>query len=388
MPGRVDAGEMRLALRQPRNNTRRNAMRLFWVVVTLAVGAQAAVQPVSFKMASDTSPRTVSLATADFNGDGKMDLVIASADYMGIFIRLGNGDGSFQQAIGYRVQTYPASIVVGDFNADGKPDLAVADYGSPPGFLGQSISILLGNGDGTFRPAVNYSVALGPQFIAVGDFRGNGKLDLVVTVGLFDSISVLPGNGDGTFQPQTSFAAGLDPSCVVIGDFNGDGKLDLAVANAYAYAGTISILLGNGDGTFQPPVAIAAGSNPFAIAVGDFNRDGKLDLAVASSVFGSGTVILLGNGDGTFRAGATYADVGGNSIIAADFNGDGNLDLVVGAVTMLLGRGDGTFKPQVVMANNRVNSAAVGDFNGDSKPDLVLPESIFGDMFVLTNTTP
>jgi hypothetical protein len=189
-----------------------------------------------------------------------------------------------------------------------------------------TVSVLLGNGDGTFRTAVTYNVGTTPTGVVVGDFAGNGKLDIAVTNQGSDTVSVLMGNGDGTFQTAVNYAAGSGPSALAVGDFNHDGKLDLAVTDLNS--GRVSILLGNGDGTFQPAVWYAGGLTPDAIAVGDFSGDGKLDLAVASQ--GGGVNVLLGIGDGTFQTASNYiAGSRSVSVAVGDFSLDGKPDLVV-----------------------------------------------------------
>jgi predicted NUDIX family NTP pyrophosphohydrolase len=177
-----------------------------------------------------------SVAVGDFNGDGKPDLAVANEESNNLSVLLGNGDGTFQTAVNYSVGLQPWSVAVGDFNLDGKPDLAVANEGS------SNVSVLLGNGEGTFQAAVNYGAGSGPWSVAVGDFNGDGKLDLAVADTVSNSVSVLLGNGDGTFQAGVNYVAGMGPNSVAVGDFNGDGKLDLAVANAYG--GGVSVLLG------------------------------------------------------------------------------------------------------------------------------------------------
>jgi hypothetical protein len=172
---------------------------------------------------------------------------------------------------------------VGDFNRDGKLDLAVAKGGS------NGVSILLGNGDGTFQSAVNYNAGINTSSVAVGDFNKDGKLDLVAANRSSNAVSILLGDGDGTFQPAVNYSVN-NPQSVAVGDFNGDGKFDLAVANSAGNA--VSVLLGDGDGTFQPAVNYSAGSNPLWVAVGDFNGDGKLDLAVANSASNNVSVLL------------------------------------------------------------------------------------------------
>jgi hypothetical protein len=271
--------------------------------------------------------------------------------------------------------TDPVSIAVGDFNGDGKLDLAVANKGS------NNLKILLGNGDSTFTPT-SASPAAGatPYGLVVGDFNGDGKLDLAVANPGSNSVTILLGNGDGTFTPPSaSPAAGTTPHELAVGDFNGDGKLDLAVANSGS--NTVTILLGNGDGTFTPSAASpATGSLPFGIAVGDFNGDGKLDLAVTNQT-DSTVTLLLGNGDGTFTPAATSPATGSSpsGIAVGDFNGDGKLDLAVvnsgsNTVTILLGNGDGTFTPSAASpaTGSLPFGIAVGDFNGDGKLDLAV----------------
>ncbi len=321
-------------------------------------------------------------ATGDFNGDGKLDLIVANFSSNDISVLLGNGDGTFQAAVNYRAGSGPRSIGVGDFNGDGKLDLAVVNTNS------KNVSILLGNGDGTFQPAVNYVAGSGGQSVAIGDLNGDGKLDLVVANNQSNNVSVLLGNGDGTFQAALSYPAGSGASSVAVGDFNGDGNLDLAATNF----GTdnVSILLGNGDGTFQPAVNYAAGGGCQSMAVGDFNGDGKLDLAVAN-IATNDVSVLLGNGDGTFQSAMNIA-VGAQpeSLVEGDFNGDGILDLAVdnagtGGVSILLGIGDGTFQPAVVHYDTGTVSQSItaGDFNRDGRLDVAVANGASATVSVL-----
>jgi hypothetical protein len=273
----------------------------------------------------------------------------------------------------YTLASAPSSVAVGDFDGDGKLDLAVVEDNG-------SVSILLGNGEGTFQASGNYAVGLSPHGVIVGDFNGDGKLDLAVMNSKSNTVSILLGNGNGTFQTQVAYPAGTSPVTGATADFNGDGKLDLAIANENGR--TISILLGNGDGTFQAPVAhafAASGHSHSASSViaADFNEDGNMDLAVTDSLTVPGTVsILLGKGDGTFHPAVDYPTAAkALSVTAGDFNGDGKLDLAVSAsagfVSVLLGKGDGTFEPHVDYATGAYpSSIAVGDFNGDGKLDL------------------
>ena len=278
---------------------------------------------------------------------------------------------------GFDAGSGPQSVAVGDFNGDGKPDLAVVNSYS------NNVSILLGNGDGTFQIHVDYPTGAQPGSVAIGDFNGDGKLDLAVVNSYSNNVSVLLGNGNGTFQPAVSYGtgSGTGPAFVAVGDFNRDGKLDLAVANSNSTY--VSVLLGNGDGTFQTAVNYDVGGAPTSIAVGDFNHDGKLDLAVAVPVPGPSTYVsmLLGNGDGTFQTAVNYnAPYAPDAVAVGDFNGDGNLDLVVGNrssnISVFLGNGDGTFRTAVnYSAGYNPSSVAVGDFNNDGTLDLAVANS-------------
>lgn len=326
------------------------------------------------------------IVEADFNGDGKPDLAVTNAGSNTVSILLGKGDGTFQPRVDYATGREPGAIAVGDFNKDGKLDLAVANVSCPINggtcSLG-SISILLGNGDGTFQPQKTLSVNYVPQSIAVGDFNGDGVLDLAVgqnepTGGV---ITIFLGNGDGTFKPGIDYPAGPmhsgAPPSLVTGDFNGDGKLDLASSSGYG-GSEISILLGNGDGTFKSPVQYSTGSQPQTIVAGDFNGDGKLDLAAADNAPGANAVsVLLGNGNGIFQSQVEYgAGVDPYGVTAADVLGDDKLDLVTAnlaanTISILKGNGDGTFQANLDFpVGVSPRSVVAADFNGDGRVDL------------------
>ena len=329
-----------------------------------------------------------SVAVGDFNRDGKLDLAVANEGRNNISILLGKGDGTFQAAVNYGLGSgtpEPAAVAVGDFNGDGKLDLAVANAGT------SNVTVLLGNGDGTFQAPVDYAAGSGFS-VAVGDFNGDGKLDLAVANVASNNISVLLGNGDGTFQNAVHYSAGATPFWVAVGDFNRDGKLDLVVANDGG--NNVSVLLGNGDGTFQAAVNYSTGSGPTSVAVGDFNGDGKLDLAVANNA-SNNISVLLGNGDGTFRPAINYgAGSGSRTVAVGDFNGDGKLDLVVAnnavnggtpSVSVLLGNGDGTFQTAVdYTAGVEPEWVALGDFNRDGKLDIAIADYSSSTVFVLS----
>jgi hypothetical protein len=308
-----------------------------------------------------------SLTHGDVNGDGKIDLVSANLYSNSVSVLLGNGDGAFQGQRTFATRNSPRFVAVGDVNADGKADLAVANESS------NSVSVLLGNGDGTFQAQRTYAAGALPQSVAIGDVNGDGPPDLVVAANTSGSVGVLLGNGNGTFQAQKTFAAGV-PSGVTLGDVNGDGHPDIVATD---YNGdSVSVLLGIGDGTFEPRRIFATRSSPRAVVVADLNGDGQLDI-VANTNSG-GVSVLLGNGDGSFQAQKTFATGGSfsSSVALGDFNGDGKLDIArpaiqVGFTSVLLGNGDGTFQGRQTFATgNQPNSVTVADLNGDGRPDL------------------
>jgi sugar lactone lactonase YvrE len=322
-----------------------------------------------------------SIAVGDFNGDGIPDMAVAIDSYTGsVTILLGKGDGTFTAtATSLSTGSDPRQIAAVDFNGDGILDLATAD------FYGNSITILLGNGDGTFKaPATITSVGQSPQFLVVADFNGDGIPDLAVT-NQASKLIILLGNGDGTFTPTaTSPATGTYGSLpVAVGDFNDDGIPDLALANG----SSLMILLGNGDGTFKSAkLSSVLGNVPNGIAIGDFNRDGILDLAVTDDGYTGTVTILLGKGDGTFTPAANSPLSAGfypQSVAVGDFNGDGipdlavGNDIAVGTVRIFVGNGDGTFivpPSSPVLVGRQPVSAVIGDFNGDGVSDVAIAD--------------
>jgi len=363
--------------------------------ITNSTAGNVFLSPAGVATAVGLNPK--GLISADFIGNGKLDLAIANSGDNTVSILLGNGDGTFTAKPVLSAGSVPYSLIAGDFNNDGKLDLAVVNYANG---AASTVSVFIGNGDGTFKPAVSYAVGKGPYSVVTGDFNGDGTLDLAVANVQDHSVSILLGNGDGTFQTHvdypaiTSGAGALDVADLAVGDFNGDGKLDLAVTNPST--DQVSILFGNGDGTFQAPISYstgAPGSHPIAVAVADFNNDGKLDLAVTNLNVET-VAILLGNGTGTFTLKGSYSTTIGNmigpsAITTGDFDGDGKVDLAItdqqdNSVSILVGIGDGSFQsPQEVNTGNLAAGVAAGDFNGDGRLDVAVANSTDGTVSIM-----
>jgi hypothetical protein len=373
--------------------------KLALAVVLMIVAVQAAMAgTIAFKLVQNytVGSNPVAVAVGDFNGDGKVDLAVVNAgdptanDNGGVSVLLGNGDGTFQSATNISVGKNPGGITVGDFNGDNRPDIIVADS--------TGVSILLGIGDGTFQAAVSYPAPqVGSVWVRAHDLNGDNRLDLVVNG------SVLLGNADGSFQAPIGYAtAGSGPAAVA--DLDGDGRMDLAVYSNLTTG--VAILLGNGDGTFRqawvsPRLSVSA----WTVDVGDFDGDGKPDLIVQGTAKGnataSGIALLLSNGDGTFSQGSAVATGGcrNSSPTVADFDGDSKLDLVFFGndncfpnpknnprLLVMGGNGDGTFQTAVNVGGSLAPLIAA-DLDGNKSPDVVaLNNSTANTISVLLNT--
>lgn len=324
----------------------------------------------------------ISLAAADMDRDGNIDLI--STDYfkLSLSILLGKGDGTFRSPLGYPISSLVFAIAVADFNRDGNPDVVTVNRTL------RSISIFLGNGNGFLQSPVSYTVGTSPNHVAIGDLDSDGIADMVVCNSDSEDVSILLGRGDGTFSDLSTIPLTKSPRFTAIGDFNVDGKPDLAIATANSH--DVSILFGNGNATFRAPVRYPVATSALQVIAEDFNGDGKTDLAI-SDYATQEVVILSGDGNGSFQTSGKYFVPALSFIDVNDFNGDGILDLVsrngYAAVAILLGKGDGSFATPVPFGIPAPGTLVTADFNGDSRPDLAVADLTKG-IAVLTGLGP
>ncbi|MGF7181971.1 beta strand repeat-containing protein, partial [Tunturiibacter psychrotolerans] len=349
-----------------------------YVFGTAPLGAPVSTQ--TFPAATFTGAFTATpprgAALGDFKNNGTLDIAVASGNVVNIF--LGTGTGTFAAATALTAGTTPTGVAVGDFNSDGILDIAVANFGS------NNVSIFLGKAGGGFQTAVNYAAGTGPVSVAVGDFNNDGNADLAIANQTSNNVTILLNSGSGTFSAAlgSPIAVGTTPTSLIVSHFNTDANLDIAVTNNGS--NTVTILEGNSTGGFTQPTGspFAAGTSPMGLVAGDFNGDGKIDLAICSS--GDNTVsILLGDATKTFKTAVAYAaGTGPTAIALADFNGDGNADLTVinpagtgnQTQSVLLGNGDGTFgTPASFSVGANGTATLAGDFNSDGFPDIATP---------------
>ncbi len=358
------------------------------LVVALIVGYHGSALATSFGTATNytTAAGPRSLITGDFNADSKQDIITTNSGGT-VSVLLGNGDGTFASHVDYAVGSAPKGMASADFNGDGKADIAVANVSSG------NVSVLLGVGDGTFGSAVNYATGAmtAAAYVTAADFDGDSKQDLAVTDQTANKVFIFTGDGTGAFTWSASYATGAFPQGIKAADFTGDGKADLAVA--VDTGNTLTVFINNGDGTFASAVTYSAGTNPELVSVGDFNEDGVKDLAVANFV-SADVSIFIGNGDGTFDPAVNYSTAtGAHGTAIADWNADGHQDVAVvnaGAtnLTVRSGVGDGTFGSGTnFTVGNVPQDIAAADFNGDTKPDIAVVNQSDNNVSVLLNMT-
>lgn len=356
-----------------------------------AGAAHAQFCPVSFAPAVNHGVTvTYAVATADLNSDGRLDVVMSdlTANAAGIWVLLGNGDGTFQAAVSYGNEPLSGSlgVAIADLNADARPDVVFTNFSM------NHVSVLLGNGDGTFQSAIHSPAPLDRRGVAVGDLNADARQDLVLVGG--NTASVLLGNGNGTFQFPVEYNLDSLSFSVAIGDLNADGRPDFVATNHLISqgGGAVSVLLGNGNGTFQNAVSYGTAGGTTCVVIGDLNNDGRPDLAAANNSADSVSV-LLNNGSGTFQPAFNFgAGLSPSSVAIGDLNRDGQLDLVTANefgnnASVLLGNGTGTFPPPLNFGTGvRPLSVAIGNLNADGEPDLVFAASTSQAASVLLNT--
>ena len=358
--------------------------------VVMLPSTAAAAGPISFSTPANHTVGITpySVATADFDADGALDLVVPNRNSNTVSVLLGDGAGDFAEADSFAAGEGSVEVAIEDFNGDARPDLAVTDFEE------NAVSVLLGDGAGGFGPPTSFPAGEGALAVAADDFNGDDHPDLAVANFLSDDVSILLGDGAGAFAAPANIAVGGRPQSVAAGRFNGDAIPDLAVANSRD--NDVSILLGDGTGGFVAVGDHAVGTTPMSLATGEFDNDpaGGTDLAVAN--FGSNNVsVLLGDGDGGFGAATTHATGGEPPWVAvADLDADGHDDITVpnstdANVSVLLGEGAGSFEPQATFNVGLLPyGVAAGAFDGDPRLDLAVANIGTDNLSVLLQGAP
>ena len=374
---------------------RREGFLLVAAALSIATGKAAAQPcfepPAVVSLGSGLGPGLNELVAADFNRDGLPDLAGTASDANSVVVLLGTGTGAFGSPTFFPVGIFPASLVAADFNGDMFVDLAVANNNSG------DVSVLIGTGTGSFSAGPTVDVSSFPSAITAGDFNGDGRVDLAVPG--ITGVEILLADGSGGFGAPTVYPAGVSlfSDSLITDDFNGDGTLDLAVTGSTVNA--VVVMIGDGSGGFGAPLVIPVGVSPFSVASADFNRDDRRDLAVANRgttfPLGSSSItVLLGNGDGTFTGPTSFAaGAGARDLAVGDVNRDGNEDLAVAnefccgtdvsgpALSILLGNGMGGFaSPSNFAVGTPVFvpgpfAVVLADFNRDGQLDVALGDS-------------
>jgi VCBS repeat protein len=374
--------------------------KLFVAVLSILFSlSPAADGAVGFQTAQSypvgTNP--IAVAVGDFNADGTTDLAIcntgdpAAGNDGNVSLLIGKGDGTFQAATNFTAVKNCTGIAAGDFDSDGRSDLLLIRAGDPTLSDNGDATIFLSNGDATFRKGQILVPGKNPADVAVTDINADHKLDLIFANRTDNTVSVLFGNGDGSFQSPVAYTVGTKPFSVKVVDVNQDGKSDLAV---FRIAGA-DFLLGNGDGTFRQGSSASTGNAlVFLMAVADFNKDSDLDLAARGCnilhLTQCSTSLMLGNGNGGFQPPTAISDIPGAA--AADVDGDGKPDLAGqtpegSQLAVLLGNGDGTFQAPLTFAAGKNPAIGVlADVDRDKAPDLIAINASSNSVSVLLNT--
>ncbi len=364
----------------------------FALCSVLVLGSFAVCDAFAGKAAFDFAPSPAvgsqphAIAVAKLHAGSSTDIVVSNTSGATNSVLLGNGDGIFQTQVAYTTGQYPYAVLIDDFNNDGTPDIVAVNRG---GFPTGSVSLLIGNGDGTFQPQQTFNVGYSPRGAASGDF-GNGHIDLAVTNSPDATVSVLLNNGSGVFATQVVYPTdGNHPEGIVATRLQTSGNLDLVVA-----AGSVvSVLRGNGNGTFQPAVSYPA-LGTTALAIADFNGDGAPDVVVANGSSNSISV-FLGNGDGTLKPRVDYTSGSGTfALVVGDFDADGHKDVVAvdsgspNLMWLFSGNGNGTLNSGVVAAilPGSSGSIATGNFRGTAQGDVAVVNAA-GSVSILLNRT-
>ncbi len=377
------------------------------VIIGLLAGLhRAAAQGFVLSSSPGVGNFPYSIAAADVNGDGKLDLICANYFDNTLMVLTNNGNGNFGSNATYTVGSNPSSVVAADVNGDGKVDLICANGGNGSG---NTLTVLTNNGNGIFGSNATYIVGGYPTSVTAADVNGDGKLDLICANFDNDTLTVLTNNGNGGFLLSGTYGVDSGPFCVTAADVNGDGKLDLISANLNT--NTLTVLTNNGNGGF---VLLLSGSyavcaydpnvaSPASVTAADINGDGKVDLISANiGLWGGGKTltVLTNNGSGGFGSNAIYTLNGPRCVVAADVNGDGKVDLITAnedenpILTVLTNDGSGGFVVAFSLGTgsssiSESQSVVVADVNGDGKLDLVCANEIYlsssNTLIVLTN---